>query len=189
MGTTERHQAHDRLMADIRLSEQRLDRLADRARGMATETAQRFQDQIQALRERCDELRTRLSDWQEVEVGVPTAVADLGAAVDTLGADAEAASGDDPSAYQEAVDRQVRAWRSRVDHLRLQGSLGAMEVREDLESLTSRLDKARGGALVELQNALGDSKDLIEDLRGDMEEVLVDVRHAVERAVAPLIKR
>lgn len=181
------HETHDRLMAQIKQSQRRLEKFGERCEAMGEETAAAFRVRLEDLRERSSKLLDRAASWTEIEIGLPTAIADLRSAVETLEADADAATDTDASTYQDVVDRQLQAWRGRVDHLRLQGALGAMEIKDDLSEVTSKLEHARGGALVELQQALGDSKGLVEGVRGNVEEVLGDVRHAVERAAAALI--
>ena len=186
MTVSDRHKGHDQLLAQVELTQRRLAELTEKLESYGDEVRKAFTDQIETLDGRCQSLKSKVSSWPEVEVGVPTSVADLAAAVDAIEADLAAAIESIGPRYELAMDRQMRTWRARLDALRLQGALGAMETRDDLEGLSHRVDQARIGVLMELQNALGDSKDVVVDLRNDVEEVLVDVRHAVERAVAAL---
>ena len=87
------------------------------------------------------------------------------------------------------MDQQVRAWKSRLDTLRLQGVLASMELRDELAGLSDRLEHARAGVLIELQNAVGDSGDLVVDVRNDLEEVLSDVRRGLENAYDAVFDR
>ncbi len=180
-----RHPAHDQLLAQINLSRRRLGWFAEGMADRAETDRARFAAQVASLSERADQLALRVTSWPEVEIGVATAVEDLSASVDTLEADAAAALG--PERYDTALDRQVRWWLSRVDRLRLQGALAAMDATDDLNRLTHRLEQARAEALVELERAVGDSSAVVTDLRRDVEKVLVDVRRAVNRASATLI--
>jgi hypothetical protein len=186
MTVSDRHKGHDQLLAQVELTQRRLADLTEKLETYSDEVRQAFTDQIEALDERCQNLITRVSSWTEVELGISTSVADLASAVDAIEADLAARIESIGPRYELAMDRQMRTWRTRLDSLGLQGALGAMEAREDLEGLSHRVEAARIGVLMELQNALGDSKDVVVDLRNDVEEVLVDVRHAVERAVAAL---
>ncbi len=176
--------ARDQLLAQINLSKRRLGRFAEGLAGRAETDRARFAPQIAAVADRADQLAQRVTSWHEVEIGIATAVEDLSASVDTLEADAAAAFG--PESYDTALDRQVRWWRGRLDRLRLQGTLAAMEADDDFERLTHRLEQARAVALVELERATGDSSAVVVDLRRDVENVLGDVRRAVNRASAAL---
>ena len=66
-------------------------------------------------------------------------------------ADLDAAASEESEGYRAVLDRQLRSWRARTEHLRLQSALGSMGIRDDLEELGTRLNRARSGALVELQ--------------------------------------
>ncbi|MEM9608355.1 MAG: hypothetical protein AAGA99_13095 [Actinomycetota bacterium] len=138
------------------------------------------------LTARCAELADDLRHWTEVEVGMLTAVEDLGAAVDALDADLAASDTDERSGYEEAVDRQVRTWRSRIDRLRLHGHLGSLEARDELDALVDRLEEARAMVFEDLHDAADDSQAIVTDLRADVEKVLVDLRNVVEHAAAAL---
>jgi hypothetical protein len=87
------------------------------------------------------------------------------------------------------MDRQIRNWKSRLDAVRLQGVLGSMELRDEMEELVDRLEHARAGAMIELQGAVDDSGRMVVDLRDDLEEVLIDVRHGLEKAYAAVFGR
>ncbi len=184
MTTTQRHQAHDRLLAHVRRTQQRLDALSGRIDALDEQDRSAVGPEHAALTTRCEDLTEEIRSWTEVEVGLPTAVEDLEAALDTLEADLEALEPAETRDRQLAIDRQVRAWKRRVEWLRLQGTLGTMEARDDLEGLINRLDGVRGDVLVELQAAAEDSKTAVVDLRRDVEKVLVDVRRAVNRIIS-----
>lgn len=117
-----------------------------------------------------------------------TAVEDLGAAVDALDADLSAIQADEPAGYEEAIDRQVRAWRTRIDRLWLHGHLASMEAQDELEALAQRLEDVRAHVLGDLHDTARDARATVTDLRSDMEKVLVDVRKAVEDASAALTR-
>lgn len=186
MNSSSTHQAHDQLLAALQLAQRRLTRFGDRIAELGMEISEAFQERVSTLEGQARTLMTEVSSWSEVEIGMPRAVADLESGVDALEADLEAMVQSIGPLYELAMDKQVRTWRSRLDELRLQGVLGAMEVKDDLGELTVRLDHARTGVLLELQNAVDDGKEVVADLRDDVEVVLADVRHAVERAVTAL---
>lgn len=189
MAATTRHQAHDQLLAQVQLTRTRLGQFADRLEALEGDAPPALVEQAESLGERAEAIEKEIASWQEVEVGVPTAVEDLAASVDSLEADLDAAEPAEAAAYEIALDRQVRSWKSRLDRFRLQRALGRMEARDDLEDLSRRLDHVRGEVLVQLQNAVDDSKDLVIDVRDDVEEVLADVRRAVERVAENLTTR
>ena len=178
----------DRLLAQLDLAEERLTRFSDRLAEASEKSQQRFSERLDRVTVRVHDLAEQIRQSSVVTVGTETAIEDLGAAVDTLEADLDAVSEAETDRYRSAVDRQLRIWRSRTEHLRLQSSLGAMEIREDLEELGSRLARARSGALVELKRAASDTKEVVVDVRDDLEDVLADVRHAVERVADNLTK-
>lgn len=183
------HQAHDRLLAHATRIEQRLADLGARIDELDEQDRAVVGAEREALASRCQDLVAEIRSWTDVEVGVTTAVENLEAAVDTLEADVEALEPAEPQGGRLAMDRQVRAWKRRVEWLRLQGVLGGMEARDDLDDLSRRLDRVRGDVLVELQSAAEDSKMTIVDLRRDVEKVLVDVRRAVARTASGLTSR
>ena len=183
------HDAHDRLMATIVLAEKRLIHLGEQVGALDDESGQALEPQIAELRERCDHLRAEVASWAEVEIGMPSAIDDLVAETDALEADVDSLREETAAGYEVAVDRQIRVWRAQMDRLRVQGALGAMEARDDVDQLLQRVDHVRGAALVELQQALDDSKELVADLRDDVEEVLADVRNLVRRASREVTKR
>ena len=189
MSASARHEAHDRLLADVRLMNKRLTALGERVGELDPETRATLPEEHEELVERCGAMIDEITSWTEVEVGVPTAVADLSDAVDAIEADLDAREPVDASSYELAVDRQVRAWRARLDRLRLQSALGTMEARDDLLDLGHRLDRARGDVLVELQEAAGDTKAMVADLREEVEDVLGDIRQSVRKAVRDLSER
>jgi hypothetical protein len=186
MTTGTRHEAHDRLLAEVRLTRRRLEPLRERAEQIGGPMGTELAGHGTELGERCEALQQKVMAWTEVEVGVPTTVADLAAEVDAFEADLDAAAPVDAPGYEVAVDRQVRAWRSIVERLRVQTALGAMNLRDDLEGLTSRLDRVRGDVLVELQNAAADARETVVDLREDVEEVLADARRLVRKVADDL---
>jgi ribosome assembly protein YihI (activator of Der GTPase) len=183
-----RHQTHERLLGRVRLSERRLTRLATELDADEDLKESELRSRVDELLARCSDLSDRIHSWNEVEVGALTAVEDLAAGVDSLQTDLLAARATERADYEEAVDSQVRVWRTRVDRLRLQRELASMEAREELEALTHRLEDARSGALDDLQGLVGDARKTVVDLRSDMEQVFVDVREAVEHAAAALTK-
>lgn len=186
MSLAARHKAHDRLLADVKLLRKRLRSLTQRIDRLEPEVASTVTADHRELIGRCDELTEELTSWKEVEIGVTTAVADLADAVDAMEADLDARLGTDAASYELAVDRQVRVWRARIDRLRLQGALGALEARDELQGLSHRLDRARGDVLVELQSVAGDTRGIVTELRDDVEDVLEDIRDAVRKAVRDL---
>ncbi|MDH3682546.1 MAG: hypothetical protein OEV40_21645 [Acidimicrobiia bacterium] len=186
MTSTTRHQAHDQLVAQVRLTKKRLEQFTDRLQALDEDAPAELVEQAGSLGGRAEELESEILSWEEVEIGVPTAVEDLAASVDSMEADLDAAESAEAAAYEVALDRQVRAWKTRLDRFRLQGALGRMEAKDDLGELSQRLDHVRGEVLVQLHNAVDDSKDLVTDLRDDVEEVLADVRRAIERVASSL---
>lgn len=173
----------ERLVAQIEVAEHRLRAFRAHLDDADDETRARLLDRADGFEERCARLRTTLSDVRPVPIGTPTAVQDLGAAMDTLEADRDAAIEAEPVAYLAAVDRQARAWQSRTDRLRVQASLGVMELKDDFEALARRLDHVRAAAMVELNEVADDTRHAVEDLRDDMEQVVNDIRRAIDRAV------
>ncbi|MCP4959222.1 MAG: hypothetical protein GY925_08150 [Actinomycetia bacterium] len=183
------HPAHDRLLAEMQLIEKRLAGLGDRLESVPEQVLVEVSELHVELSGRCAELAEEVRSWVEVEVGVPSGVADLASDVDALESDIEALTSSERADYELLMDRQVRAWRGRIDRLRLQGALGAMEARDDVDALSQRLDRVRGDVLVELQAAAGSAGDLVTDLRDDVEAVLSDIRRAVRKATKDLTER
>lgn len=182
------HQAHDSLLKRVRLTERRLSRISTELDADDALAESDLKERVDALAGRCAELANQLRSWTEVEIGMLTAVEDLGAAVDALDADLSATQADEPVSYEEAIDRQVRAWRTRIDRLRLHGHLASMETRDELEALTQRLEDVRAQVLDDLHDTARDARAAVTDLRADVEKVLVDVRKAVEDAAAALTR-
>ena len=188
MSTQGRHNAHDRVLADVQLIRRRLQKVGQRIDQRQDGTDDHLTGAHDSLVEHCDELEERIRSWKDLEVGVTGPVADLAGAVDALESDLDALDPTKPEDYELAVDRQVRAWRTRIDRLRLQSSLAAMGARDDLDDLSQRLDRVRGDVLVELQNTLGDTKELVGNIRTGVEDVLGDVRRAVGKIAKDLAK-
>lgn len=186
MARPEWHWAHDTLLAHVQRTQQRLDAMRNRIEELDEQARAVVGAEREALVTRCQSLIDEIRSWSEVEIGTPTAAEDLESAVDALEADLEALEPVEPQAGRLAIDRQVKAWKRRVEWLRLQGALGAMEARDDLGDLTHRIDMVRGDVLVGLQSAADDSKVAIDDLKKDVEKVLVDVRRAASRAASDL---
>jgi len=184
--TTESMTVQDRLLAQLELAEERLDRFAAQLDKASERSQERFSEQLERVLARSHSLADQVRNVSPVSDTTEAAVEDVNAAVDTLEADLDAAGSDATERYRAVVDRQLRSWRARTEHLRLQSALGSMEVRQDLEELGTRLNRARSGALVELQRAARDSRDVVVDVRDDLEHVLTDVRHAVERVADSL---
>lgn len=176
------HRAHERLLADLTLLNRRAQEFADRLSGWATTTSDEYRHRLQVIQAEVRELLDRVEDWDEVEVGTPTRAKHLGAEIDALEGDFRASTEFYAPDYELAMDQQVRVWKARLDALRLQGALASMELKDELSGLSERLDQARAGVLIELQNAAGDSGDLVVDVRDDLEAVLIDVRNGLERA-------
>ena len=189
MTAHERHTAHDRLLAHARRTEERLAALGQRVEALDEQDQAVVGAERETLASQCQDLVEEIKSWTDVEIGIPTAIEHLESAVDTLEADVEALEPVDPRDGRLAMDRQVKAWKQRVEWLRLQGALGAMEARDDLDDLSRRLDGVRGDVLVELQSAAEDSRITMADLRRDVERVLVDVRRAVSKAASSLTSR
>ena len=183
MSLAERHEVRDRLLADVSLMSKRLGALNERVADLDDKASAALRDDHRELGDRCRALDDELRARSDVEAGLATAVAEVSDAVDALEADLDARGDTDASAYELAVDRQVRAWRARIDRLRLHYALGALEARDELHDLGQRLDHARGAVLVELQQATGDTREAVGELRDDVEEVLEDIRNVV-RATA-----
>ena len=182
------HPAHDRLRADLKLIDRRIDAMAASLTEMDVD-ATSYLDRLSGIGDQLQGLRDNVDEWEEVEIGVVTRAARLSEDLDSLEADIRAGFESFLPAYEIAMDQQVRTWKSRLDNVRLQGVLGSMELRDELEGLSERLEQARAGVMLELQNAVDDSGDVVVDLRNDLEEVLVDVRHALERAYGALLNR
>lgn len=182
------HQTRDHLLADVELATSRLHRFENDLADLAPSDREPFAHQLAVLTTRCGELKEQIMAWPEIKIGTAGALEDLGAAIDALEADFDAAQHGEPAGYRSAVDRQLRAWRSRSDRLRLQGALASMDVRDDLDEVGNRLANARAGVLLELRDATADAKDVVVDLRNDVEEVLVDLRRAIERAAEALMR-
>ena len=97
MRTSPFHPAHDKLLAQVRVSRQRLDRFANRLREQADAGSMDLDDRetflriADDLRERCDDLVESIKAWTEVQIGVPTAADDVATAVEALEADFDAA--------------------------------------------------------------------------------------------------
>ncbi len=188
MTTTSRHHAHDQLLSRVRLAERRLSRLQDELQNNDEWSSSELAERATELTARCRELADEIRRWTEVRIGASTAVEDLASAADALEADLLSARATEPDHYEEAVDRQVRTWRTRIDRLRLQRGLASMETRDELEDLGDRLEHARDIVIADLQNVVGDAKETVIDLRTDIEKVVVDVRKAVEHVAASLTR-
>ncbi len=188
MTTTSRHHAHDQLLSRVRLAERRLTRLHDDLQNDDDLNSSELAERATELTTRCHELADEIRSWTEVRIGAATAVEDLASAADALEADLFAARATEPEHYEEAVDRQVRTWRTRIDRLRLQRGLASMEARDELEDLGDRLEHARDTVIADLQHIVGDAKETVIDLRTDIEKVAVDVRKAVEHAATSLTR-
>ena len=183
------HQAHDRLLADLKLLDRRIGEFSDRLRRWSNEAESEYTDRLKTISQRVTDLLDRVDDWGDVEVGTPTEARHLSEDLDALETDFTAASEFHAPAYEKAMDQQVRAWKSRLDALRVQGALASMELRDELAGLSDRLEHARAGVLIELQNAVGDSGDLVVDVRNDLGEVLIDVRRGLEQAYSAVFDR
>ncbi len=181
------HEAHDRLLADLTLLDRRIGAFA--ARLESTETADEFTERLTTISGRVTNLLDRVDDWGDVEVGTPTEARHLSEDLDVLESDFKASTEIYAPDYEVAMDQQVRAWKARLDALRLQGALASMELKDELAGLADRLEHARAGVLIELQNAVGDSGDMVVDVRDDLEGVLVDVRRGLENAYDAVFDR
>jgi hypothetical protein len=177
----------DQLLADVELASARLRSFDDGLEEVSIKLRYPFQQRHAQIAERCSELKRQIIEWPEVKFGTATAIEELSQALDALDSDFDASKNADPISYRAAVDRQLRAWRSRSDWMKVQSTLASMEIGEDLDEVGQRLTKARAGVLVELHGANEDAKELVVGLRDDIEGVLVDIRHAVERAADALI--
>ncbi len=183
------HKAHDRLQADLKLLERRIQELGSRIADWTGELAGHYSERLEALSTTLHELSDDIDAWDEVEIGKPTRISHLSEEVDSLEGDFRAAIEDHAPSYELAMDQQVRNWKSRLDAVRLQGVLGSMELRDELGELVDRLEHVRGGAMIELQNAIDEGGGAVVDLRDDLEEVLVDVRRGLEKAYAKVFER
>lgn len=186
MTAPSRHEAHDRLRTRVNLALRRASRLADELDADESLSDSEFAERANELAERCRARADMVDSWTEVEIGAQTAVEDLAAAVDALEADVAAARATEPSGYEEAVDRQVRSWRTRIDRLRLQSGLASMDARDEMDEVVHRLEETRATVLQDLQNVVGDAREIVIDLRNDAEVVFGDVRRTVEHAAAKL---
>lgn len=184
--TTESMTVQDRLLAQLDLAEERLDRFSAQLAKASERSQERFSERLDRVTARLHALAEQVRDASPISDSTEAAVEDVNAAVDTLEADLDAAATDGSERYRAVLDRQLRSWRARTEHLQLQSALGSMGIRDDLEELGTRLNRARSGALVELQRAASDSKEVVVDVRDDLEHVLTDVRHAVERVADAL---
>lgn len=184
--TPKRHETHDRLLAEIRLVDRRLARLGDQL----AEHGDGAEDQLVELHAELTADAAFLADevrsWTEVEIGVPTALDQLIDGVDALESDIAMLSQHEPGDFEVTVDRQLRAWRGRIDRLQVQGALGSMDAKDNLAELAGRLDRVRGDVLVELEQTADDAKTVVVDLRHDVEVVLSDVRRAIGKTVRDL---
>lgn len=183
------HQAHDRLLADLNLLDRRIGAFSDRLARWSNEPESKYTERLATISRRVAELMDRVDDWGDVEVGTPTEARHLSEDLDALESDFKAATEFYAPDYELAMDQQVRAWKSRLDALRIQGVLASMELKDELAGLSDRLEHARAGVLIELQNAVGDSGDLVVDVRNDLEEVLADVRRGLEHAYDAVFDR
>lgn len=183
------HQAHDRLLADLKLLDLRIGAFADQLGRWSTEIGPEYTERLTTISRRVTGLLNRVDSWGDVEVGTLTEARHLSEDMDALESDFRASTQSHAPDYEVAMDQQVRAWKSRLDTLRLQGVLASMELRDELAGLSDRLEHARAGVLIELQNAVGDSGDLVVDVRNDLEEVLSDVRRGLENAYDAVFDR
>jgi hypothetical protein len=183
------HKAHDRIQADLKLLERRMQKLGSRIAAWTGDVTKQYADRLEALSASLHDLSEDVEGWEEIEIGTPTKVGRLSEDVDSLEADFRAATEDRAPNYELAMDQQVRAWKSRLDAVRLQGVLGSMELQDELEELGHRLDHARAGVMIELQKATEEGTDVAVELRDDVEEVLVDVRHGLEKAYTSIFGR
>lgn len=184
--STESMTVQDRLLAQLDLAEERLDRFARQLEQASERSQERFSQRLDRVTARIHSLAEQVREISPISDSTEAAVEDVNAAVDTLEADLDAAVSEESEGYRAVLDRQLRSWRARTEHLRLQSALGSMGIRDDLEELGNRLNRARSAALVELQRATRDSKEAVVEVRDDLEQVLTDVRHAVERVADSL---
>ncbi len=177
----------DHLLTEVDLVKERLDRFFARAAEVPSDARAALEQRGDRVGARAEALAARIREWVELQVGTSSAVEDLGEAVDTLEADLDAVEGVESGTYGSLVDRQIRLWTRRLQHLRVKEALGVMELQDELTQLESRLAAARTEVLIELRRTAADAREVVVDLREDVEEVLVDVRNAVERAADVLV--
>ena len=179
----------ERLLAQLELIASRLDRLADTTMGLAADSQEVFRERMWFMTRRCEELSDAVEHGHDEAPGTAGAIDDLSSAVDTLEADIGAVREEEAVGYRAAVDRQLRAWKSRVESLRLQEALAGMEIRDELGPLGDQVSDLRHAVLVDLRNVADDARDAVSDVRGTVETLLSEVRKAVEDAAASLTKR
>lgn len=179
----------DRLLAQLELIAARLDRLADNTIGLATDTQEVFRERLWFMNRRREELTASIEEGHDEAPDTASAIDDLAEAVDTLDADIGAVHEEEVAGYRAAVDRQLRAWKGRVDNLRVKEALAEMEIRDELDPLGEQLSEMRYAVLADLRDVADDAKDVVDDVRKTVESLMGDVRKAVEQAADSLMKR
>ncbi|MCP3935662.1 MAG: hypothetical protein GY708_09860 [Actinomycetia bacterium] len=186
--TEDGHSTRDQLLAQLELIQVRLDRFGDAVTDLAGDAREALLERKWFVVRRCEELRAGVEQGPEPETGVSSSVDDLSAATDTLDADLDAARESVAGGYRAAVDKQLRAWKGRIEQLRLQESLGEMELRDELSGAGERLAEVRGSVLADLRLVADDAGDVVDDLRDVVEDLMVEVRRTAQRASDALTK-
>lgn len=147
-----------------------------------------FAERIERLLRRADRLEHAAAGDATAWEALHVVVDDLPGAVDLLELELLEAKAE-PHDLRAVVERQLRAWRGRVEHLNVQATLGAMDARDDFGGLAQRVRHLRG-AVVAGGRGVGDGAvHLAADLRDDVRSLVKEVTHAVEEAVDAALGR
>lgn len=90
-------------------------------------------------------------------------------------------------AYRVAAGEQLGAWRARLDELRVQASLGRMEIRDDLDAILDRMESHYHEVAHHLRAAT--TTTALSSLRQAVRRLFGDVRDAADAARNELVRR
>lgn len=104
-------------------------------------------------------------------------------------AELDTALAEDGDSYLTGARRVVDEWRARLDGLRVQANLVAMDVRDDVQGALSTAEQALSAAERQLSTAAAEAKGTLETLRSGAEQSLSSVVEAGRAAVAVVDRR
>lgn len=178
----------DELRSDLEYAGHRLRHYGSRLTDAAGSGIGALQERAARVADRAVQLGARLDSPDGVDEIVVSAVDDLHTAVDTLESDL-AAETDDAAGATATLDRQLRTWRARAEHLRVQANLAAMDADDEFDAAVRRIGRARAKAVAELAEATDDGREIASDVRADIAQALGEVREIVERTADQIASR
>ncbi|MEW6470974.1 MAG: hypothetical protein AB1679_01770 [Actinomycetota bacterium] len=107
-------------------------------------------------------------------------VCQLEAEVGLLAAEVRGELATTTDAYRTAAGEQLRAWRGRLDELRVQASLARMEIRDDVDAVLDRMEGHYHEAAHHLRMAT--TSTTLSSLRQAVRRLFGDVREAADAA-------